>query len=204
MTIKETFIENLSKITSGMKQKEIAKIMGCTEGTMSKYLNVNKKDFPTVEMLYNLSHHFNVSIDWLIGRAQQEENATELSQRNICKIIAKIYNSQNKFTFGTITVTEDCYDTIEYNGVMSGETTYNRKKNTYISLYFSERCDPFDENEYFEIQQLGNHLERYANINTFLSRFKKISDMYSSGDIDREMYDRLLESYLNDVPDTTH
>ena len=32
---KESFIENLSKITKGMKQKEIASIMGCTEGTMS-------------------------------------------------------------------------------------------------------------------------------------------------------------------------
>ena len=51
---KESFIENLSEITKGMKQKEIASIMGCTEGTMSKYLNPDKKDFPPVDKLYNL------------------------------------------------------------------------------------------------------------------------------------------------------
>ena len=51
MEFKEIFIKRLSEITSGMKQKEIAKIMGCTEGTISKYLNPNKKDFPTAEML---------------------------------------------------------------------------------------------------------------------------------------------------------
>ena len=61
MEFKEIFIKRLSEITSGMKQKEIAKIMGCTEGTISKYLNPNKKDFPTAEMLYNLAQHFNIS-----------------------------------------------------------------------------------------------------------------------------------------------
>lgn len=52
MSLKETFIKNLAEISTGKKQKELAEIMGCSEGTMSKYLNSDKKDFPTAEMLY--------------------------------------------------------------------------------------------------------------------------------------------------------
>lgn len=90
---KESFIENLSEITKGMKQKEIASIMGCTEGTMSKYLNPDKKDFPPVDKLYNLSQHFNVSIDWLIGVEKRKETGQNLSAKAICEMLISIYNS---------------------------------------------------------------------------------------------------------------
>ena len=43
MSLKETFIKNLAEISTGKKQKEIAEIMGCSEGTISKYLNPLKK-----------------------------------------------------------------------------------------------------------------------------------------------------------------
>lgn len=74
MLKKEMFIKNLSEITRGIKQKEIAAIMGCTEGTISKYLNPDKKDFPPVDKLYNIAEHFKVSIDWLVGVQIQQED----------------------------------------------------------------------------------------------------------------------------------
>lgn len=202
MILKETFITNLSKITSGMKQKEIAKIMGCTEGTMSKYLNQSKADFPTVEMLHNLSKHFNVSIDWLIGNSDEKKIDCDLSPRDVCKMLLSIYNSKYmRFSFGQYTVTEDCYELEEYNGQICGEAIGRTKNNTYIALYFSEWGKADVEDDFWMFRQTGNYLYKNACINTFLSRLKEITDMLQKGNLNQEMYDRLLESYLNDVPD---
>lgn len=200
MELKESFIKNLSKIAPGMKQKEIARIMGCTEGTMSKYLNPQKKDFPTVKMLYNLCQHFNVSIDWLVGRSTPSNQYNEkLSLRDICKMLLAIYNAPySGFLFGQISVNEECF----VPDPRGHGTDHIQKSNTYPALYFSEWCstNKLDETEYEIISQAGNDLPRMICINTFLSRLNEISDMKERGNLNQEMYDRLLESYLNDVP----
>lgn len=202
MISKEIFIENISKITSGMRQKEIAKIMGCTEGTMSKYLNPAKTDFPTVEMLYNFAQHFNVSIDWLIGNSHHQSTNVGLSPREICKMLLSIYNSRHGFSFGEFNATEDCFIPIEYNGQYCGECTDETRNNNYIALYFSEFDQSvFYEHDDFEIYgQAGNDSPGAIQINSFLSRLAQISDMLKKGNLNQEMYDRLLDSYLNDVP----
>ena len=199
MEIKKIFIKRLSEITLGMKQKEIAKIMGCTEGTVSKYLNLNKKDFPTVEMLYNIAQHFSVSIDWLVGNSSIPKYNEEFSTRDICKILLNIYNNpRTNLLIGNISVTEECYTLIEGHGV-----DHATNNNIYPTLYFSEwlRIDDLDENDFAMIQQIGSDIPQMKYINTFLSRLKEISDMKTRGNLNQEMYDRLLESYLNDVPD---
>lgn len=201
MELKKSFIKNLSEIAPGMKQKEIARIMGCTEGTISKYLNPQKKDFPTVEMLYNLAQYFNISIDWLVGRSNPNFQYSEkLSLRDICKMLLTIYNAPySGFLFGQISVNEECFmPDPEGHG-----TDHIKKNNTYPALYFSEWCstNKLDETEYEIISQTGNDLPRMICINTFLSRLNEISDMKERGNLNQEMYDRLLESYLNDVPD---
>ena len=202
MILKETFITNLSKITSGMKQKEIAKIMGCTEGTMSKYLNQSKADFPTVEMLHNLSKHFNVSIDWLIGNSDEKKIDCDLSPRDVCKMLLSIYTSKYLgFSFGKYTITEDCYEPKEYDGQIYGNAECRTRKNTYIALYFSEWDEIYNQEDLWMYEQTGNNIYRNVCINTFLSRLNEITDMLKRGNITQEMYDRLLESYLNDVPD---
>ena len=109
MNLKETFIKNLSEISNGKKQKELAEIMECSEGTISKYLNPLKKDFPTAEMLYNLAECFDVSIDWLLGRNTNSKVNSKLSAKDICKLLISIYESSSSFRFGKHHITETCY-----------------------------------------------------------------------------------------------
>ena len=194
---KETFIKNISEITKGMKQKEIAAIMGCTEGTMSKYLNPDKKDFPPVDKLYNLSQHFNVSIDWLIGVKKKKNTGQKLSAREICHSIIEIYNSL-PFDFETISKNEDCYISNEWGR----GSTYKNQDTAYLSIYFTnwsvlgecegEYVDPF-------IRDLGNDRPKATEVNSFLLRFQKIKTMFSEGNLDNEMYTILLEKYLSEV-----
>lgn len=51
---------------SGKTQREIAKLLYVSEGTMSNY--VNDKTRPTPEMCVELSDIFGVSLDYLLGR----------------------------------------------------------------------------------------------------------------------------------------
>lgn len=195
MLKKEIFTKNLSEITSGMKQKKIAAIMGCTEGTMSKYLNPEKKDFPPVDRLYNIAEHFNVSIDWLVGVQTQKKKSSQLSLRDICLSIVELYNSSH-FNFETITKDELCGE--QY---FSGElASYKHCKNTYLGIYFSDWFFADPENPGLDFDIYGNKNSNSEQINIFLDRFKKITDMYFEGNLNKEMYDRLLKSYLDDVP----
>lgn len=199
MLNKETFIKNLSEITKGMKQKEIASIMGCSEGTMSKYLNADKKEFPAAEMLYNLSQHFHVSIDWLIGATQKQVLQTDkkLSARDVCQMIVQI-DKAIPFGFEIITKTEYCGEvTLGY----PQNAIYNEKENSYLSIYFTN-WQVTDNWDIWELDQ-GNGRYEAIQINLFLSRYQKIRSMLDEGNLDEEMYDILLNKYLADVSDKT-
>jgi len=192
MLKKEIFIKNLSEITKGMKQKEIAVIMGCTEGTISKYLNPDKKDFPPVDKLYNITEHFNVSIDWLVGVRPQQKKSSQLSLKDICSSIVEIYNSSH-FSFETITKEEWCGEQF-----FPGEpASFEQRKNTYFGICFPEWFVVVDEDPE---SLFGNRNINSTLINTFLGRLKKIIDMRLEGNLNQEMYERLLKSYLDDVP----
>lgn len=195
MLKKEIFIKKLFEITKGMKQKEIAAIMGCTEGTLSKYLNPDKKDFPPVEKLYNIAVHFGVSIDWLVGVQIQKIKNSQLSLRDICSSIVKIHDSSH-FKFETISKKETCCKEI-YGGYID---KYEERENKYLCIYFSNWVE-IDEDIMW---QIGNSDLHSITINTFLARFQKINTMLNDGALDHEMYAILLEKYLNDVPDNEY
>lgn len=87
---------------------------------------------------------------------------------------------------------------------MRGDIDYNRVDETHIydTLYFSE-WEPV-ENTYESqciASQIGNQIPTNVAINKFIHRLINISKMFKEGNLDQEMYNRLLESYLNDVPD---
>lgn len=180
-----------------MKQKEIAAIMGCTEGTMSKYLNPDKKDFPPVDKLYNIAEHFDVSIDWLVGAQTQKKERSQLSLRDICLSIVEIYNSSH-FNFETITKEEYCGE----RSYTDEPASYEHRKNTYLGIYFSNwfLVYPEDPEPGFEFDICGNENKSSGYINMFLENFKKISDMYLNGILDQEMYDVLLKGFLDKIP----
>jgi len=192
---KEIFIKNLSEITGNMKQKEIAAISGCAESTMSKYLNKDTKDFPPVDILCNLSVHFHVSIDWLIGNNITNE---KLSLRDICRFFTEIYQQTN-LGFCKTSVYEIRYILGDYGfGYQDGYYEYE-------AIYFPEYSEIAEEDileEFEQRKQDSNENVDYnsKHINNFLSRFSKINTMKKEGNLDEEMYNRLIDSYLDNVP----
>lgn len=202
MFSKETFIKNISTITANKKsQAELAEMAGCSPSSMSKYLNPKRQDFPPAEVLYNLAESFHVSVDWLLGRSGSL-SSEYISPRKLCETLLLIYNSRLGFSFGECSATEECFIPIEHNGGFSGNAKHEIKTNHYISLYFSEWVDLADEEDYIISNQIGNNRNSARYINTFLSRLRDLNELRKKGGIpDNDMYERLVYSYLNDVPD---
>ena len=49
--------------------------------------------------------------------------------------------------------------------------------------------------EYQKLHYINTHIDK------FLERIKDLNEIQAKGNLNSEMYDRLVESYLNDVPD---
>lgn len=191
---KEIFIKNLSQIAPGIKKKELAEIMDCQPATVSKYLNPERKDFPTVEMLYNLSKHFNVSVDWLLGLNAPSSSNQKMTVLQACQSIVNMTHAFCLDHFSTERH-EICY----YNDEYSPDVQRKEKNNKYIALYFGA-WDQSNDNESLDIfSQIGNYSHSNGCINDFLEKFIRIEEMKKNGSLPTDMYDALLKSYLDEV-----
>ena len=81
----------------GIKQKELAEIIGVTKATMSKY--ENNINIPNADILCKISEALRTSTDYLVGRTNRMvpyKNTTEAySPEKLFNIILKL-NDENK------------------------------------------------------------------------------------------------------------
>lgn len=197
------------KLQEGMKrnnvntQKEVADLIGVPPSTITSW-NPNSKSEryrqPTVDQLESLSEKLCVSIDWLLGK--EKANNENLSPRDFCNILANISNTYEEMGFKRIQVEEECKE-----GIFSSDEL---RTNEYTAIYFSEwkqetKRPPSNNPSIQSIQRMrkilkNNYSKNSGAINKFISRLKSLQEIHRKGDLDTDMYKRLLESYLNDVP----
>lgn len=74
----DIFIERLQKIINkkDITQRELAKLTGVTEVTISRYLSGERK--PRIEIISKIAEVLNVSIDYLLGNS---DNPTPIDQK---------------------------------------------------------------------------------------------------------------------------
>lgn len=62
----DIFGDNLRDILKeqNMSRRELAKVLGISEATVSRY--INKKQMPTMEVIVNMAYELSISIDELI------------------------------------------------------------------------------------------------------------------------------------------
>lgn len=68
----DKFINNLKSLRTnkGLKQEELAKILGLSRSTITKYETGERE--PDFEILEKIADYFNVSTDFLLGREKRE------------------------------------------------------------------------------------------------------------------------------------
>lgn len=74
-------------------------------------------------------------------------------------------------------------------------------ENKYNAIFFSNWYSMHDvsKEEYDIFQQVGNECTRSKEVNKFLDRLVQIEKMKVDGNLDEEMYNILLENYLNKI-----
>lgn len=182
MERKEIFIKRFSKITDGVAKKEIADIMGCSDTTLSKYLNPTINNFPKVEELCQLCDHFKVSLDWLLGREEKISISAEPSIREICSYIRVLLD------------VPECRTT-EIEETVYAEETYDDyqelPKRKFTALFFpgQEPGDlPFDN-----IDNLSLILE----VNNFIENYLKIKMLKHQ--VGEEIFEKFVQALLDHI-----
>lgn len=206
----EQAIDIINQIVNekGIKQKELEFITGAKQGNISKILKKEERNkdgslkFFTVKQLVALSLEWGISVDELLG-LKKETEPTVPTARDICEFIAKL-EGQNAF-FTTVEREEDCFfrSYCEFDNTII--TEHQKVRNKYLAIAFSNWLtipDPFDNFDLYSVlTDDGNECYNATCVNIFLSRLTKIIKMKRDGDLDEEMYNRLLKSYLDEVPD---
>lgn len=65
------------RVERGLQQEDMAEILNLHRATISRYEN-NQRE-PDINTLINISKHFNVSIDWLLGISDHKASVKDLS-----------------------------------------------------------------------------------------------------------------------------
>ena len=105
------------KKTNNLTQQKMAELTGITQSTMSDWLN--GKASPTITNLINLANNLNISLDYLIGR--ENEDGTIFVMGN------ELSKSENKLLDMVRQLHDDDKDTI-YKLVESILLSYKIKK----------------------------------------------------------------------------
>lgn len=194
------------RTNANMTQAELGQKLGqaTPESAQARIAKLESKKSgvkPNINEISIIADTFNVSIDYLLGRSKNEVHDTPLSPRSICALISKLSTIKRyNMLMTTIEVEEEfwsfgCEDTYS--------TDHHKQLNNYNAIYFSNwfPLPEYDNEEYGILAQTGSDCPTSFKINKFLKRLNQIKKMKAEGNLDEEMYHRLLQSYLDDVPD---
>lgn len=112
--MQEAFIKHLIELMekNNMTQVELAKKIGTTNVTISRYISGERK--PRIEIVTEIAKIFNVSIDYLLGFSHNKDNNDFKNDSiiEIYKIINNLgfFNSENKLSENQILLIEKLLD----------------------------------------------------------------------------------------------
>jgi len=66
---------------NNMSQREAAEAIGCTQGNYSRYENGERE--PSTELLIKMAEAFGVSVDYLIGKSEEDTLVLSLYERDL-------------------------------------------------------------------------------------------------------------------------
>ena len=189
----------------GIKQQQLAAVIGMSQSNISKALSEKDKKCFTVEQIVSIADYFGVSIDWLLGFKTAQK--METSPRGIAAFVAKLLESGiARSTRGTIPeVVFESY--LNSHGFQ--DSRQENRKIEYPMLYFPNYWypqditdDEFEQDELMlEAQQTGNETKNVA-LNSFLDKYLAILDLYKKKQLSEEPYQIVLKDYLSQLEET--
>lgn len=197
-------IKSLLK-NKNITQQQLAHTIGMSQSNVSKALSEGDKKSFTVEQIYSIADHFEVSIDWMLGYETAARNAKGL--RAIGAFLAELLSARNARC--TPIEIHDTVYSIDYHP-RNGHHSINvlEQDNTYLAIYFPNYWNPHElantEEEfdvlYAEATQLGNET-RNIPLNLFIQKYVEILKVFQNNQISEEAFHIVLNDYLSQLRD---
>ena len=206
---RDILIQNINVLIkkTGINKSQLADILGMSQPNVSKALNPKEKKCFTLEQVIDIAHHFNVTIDSLVGSPKTENIVSADCPRDIAAFLAQcIANGKAKVADYVVeqTVFYEDHDPRE----PFCNYSHRNQPVTYPILYFSDYWSPSEEStddEDFsmllqEASVCGNQTENVP-INNFLRHFLQIHSLYKRGELSEETYNTIVQDLLSHVPE---
>ena len=184
-------------------QQQLAHTIGMSQSNVSKALSEGDKKCFTVEQIYSIADHLEVSIDWLLGYETAERNAK--GPQAIGAFLAELLSAQDARCI-PIEIHDTVYS-IDYDP-RNGYPGYNvlEQDNTYLAFYFPNYWNPRElaktEEEFSEMHseatQCGNDT-RNIPLNLFIQKYVSILKVFQDKQISEEAYQIVLKDYLSQL-----
>ena len=184
----------------GISQKSLAESIGMSQPNMNKRLSMSSDTNRfTLDQVSLIADYFDVSVDDLLGR----EIKPKLSGvQEICAFIVELFETHqiryNIFEKNETSLMPNYKSVNEYPSLES-----TPKKVLYKTLYFHNYYyaqDAKDEDGFHELSSIidsaGNAMPSNIKINDFLDHFIDAFEKYETGDYSKEVYQTLLNAYL--------
>jgi len=78
----------------GLKQNRVSKILGIHNSTLAKYESGERE--PDNETLNKLAELYEVSVDWLLGRTQQDNTINDQAKNDVLKSYTRLPQHKRK------------------------------------------------------------------------------------------------------------
>lgn len=187
---------------SGLNQDDFAAIAGISQSRLSKLLGNDKGNRFSVDQVYKIASHFNVSVDYLITGAEPKPTS---STKQICEVIVHLFDD-HWLDHVDHSREEDAYYPVYMNGLP--DTDHERLTIKYNALFFPEYWYPDPNREYTEDEmddlrcetyQVGNDLQSNMAINKFLKAYIPVHELHSAGKMPDDAYNYTVQSLLNSI-----
>ena len=179
--IKELMKKN--NISQSILADAVSETVSLAQARVSNCLNDKKSDNFTVEQIVAIADYFNVSVDSLIGIKSRQKSFSEITLKDVCKIINIIANMKGiKF----IDIQNNEYIDSSINSIL-----YH--KNNYKAIYFS--------NQLYEFPLTYNICN--VHINEFIGKMTNLLNLKLNGELSQEDYDYLVSKHIEKLPNNT-
>lgn len=176
--------------------KILAAAAGVSPPTMSKYLNLDRTNIPTADVLFNIADVYGVSVDWLIGKTDNRLINYSLKPADACRALVSICESFPEVQLTKFEKTEKCFDDMETPGRIIGE----EKTNSYISISFPAWSETPTSSDLRYAIEYGNCLQDNNRINNFLLGYASIRNAKAESDfVTPEQYSQILDKQLKEM-----
>lgn len=178
-----------------MTQGGLAELLDMSQSNVSKCLKLDddSRRF-TLEQIWTIADHFDVSIDELMGRKQSDR---EFSAEDICRIFSALIQKYKVVHFDHQVEEE------EWTPVRSFDYDISKKIVTYDAFYFPNYLTPPKYLDEYRLDDLAAEARAYGNglpenmaINNFLQKFIDTFEKYDQGIYDEDAYNILIDAYF--------